>query len=74
MRKRRTIEAAIGLVLLSVLVGAAAGWAKNPKPAGPPPDAQNGQIPPPDSAAQDPNQTGDQGPSQYQPPPPPPPG
>ena len=36
-------------------------------PAGPPPDAQNGQIPPPDSAAQgqnqDPNQ--DQGPPQY---------
>jgi hypothetical protein len=35
-------------------------------PAGPPPDAQNGQIPPPDtSAAQDPNQNADQGPSQY---------
>jgi hypothetical protein len=36
-------------------------------PAGPPPDAQNGQIPPPDSAgaAQDPNQAADQGPSQY---------
>jgi hypothetical protein len=33
--------------------------------AGPPPDAQNGQIPPPDSAAQDPNQSADQGPSQY---------
>src|SRR5580692_7869175 len=33
--------------------------------AGPPPDVQNGQIPPPDSAAQDPNQAGDQGPSQY---------
>ena len=33
--------------------------------AGPPPDAQNGQIPPPDSAAQDPNQSQDQGPSQY---------
>jgi hypothetical protein len=32
--------------------------------AGPPPDAQNGQIPPPD-AAQDPNQSADQGPSQY---------
>src|ERR1700761_2024501 len=32
-------------------------------PAGPPPDAQNGQIPPPDSASQDANQ--DQGPSQY---------
>src|SRR5271156_1657998 len=29
--------------------------------AGPPPDAQNGQIPPPDSAAQD----QDQGPPQY---------
>ncbi len=34
-------------------------------PAGPPPDAQNGQVPPPDSAAQDPNQPADQGPSQY---------
>jgi hypothetical protein len=33
--------------------------------AGPPPDAQNGQIPAPDSAAQDPNQSADQGPSQY---------
>jgi hypothetical protein len=38
--------------------------------AGPPPDVQNGQIPPPDSAAQDPNQdpnqgAADQGPSQY---------
>jgi hypothetical protein len=33
--------------------------------AGPPPDAQNGQIPPPDNAAQDPNQSADQGPSQY---------
>jgi hypothetical protein len=33
--------------------------------AGPPPDAQNGQIPPPDSAAQDPNQSQDQGPNQY---------
>jgi hypothetical protein len=34
-------------------------------PAGPPPDAQNGQIPPPD-ASQDPNQgAADQGPSQY---------
>jgi hypothetical protein len=32
-------------------------------PAGPPPDAQNGQVPPPDSAAQDQNQ--DQGPPQY---------
>ena len=53
--------------------------------AGPPPDAQNGQIPPPDSAAQDQNQNADQGPPQYpgqtadqtqdpnQPPPPPPP-
>ena len=39
MSKRRTIEFAVGLVLLSVLVGAAAGWAKGPKPAGPPPDA-----------------------------------
>ena len=39
MRKRRTIELAVGLVLLSVLVGAAAGWAKDSKPAGPPPDA-----------------------------------
>jgi hypothetical protein len=34
-------------------------------PAGPPPDAQNGQIPPPDNTAQDPNQGADQGPSQY---------
>src|SRR5580698_9685740 len=34
-------------------------------PAGPPPDAQNGQVPPPDSAAQDQNQSADQGPSQY---------
>jgi hypothetical protein len=35
-------------------------------PAGPPPDAQNGQIPPPsDNAAQDPNQSADQGPPQY---------
>ncbi len=34
-------------------------------PAGPPPDAQNGQVPPPDSAAQDPNQGADQGPPQY---------
>ena len=33
--------------------------------AGPPPDAQNGQIPPPDSAAQDQNQSMDQGPPQY---------
>jgi hypothetical protein len=33
--------------------------------AGPPPDVQNGQIPPPESAAQDPNQSQDQGPSQY---------
>ncbi len=53
--------------------------------AGPPPDVQNGQIPPPDSAAQDQNQNADQGPPQYpgqtadqnqdpnQPPPPPPP-
>src|SRR3984885_14338342 len=31
--------------------------------AGPPPDVQNGQIPPPDSAAQD--QNADQGPPQY---------
>src|ERR1700722_5619455 len=34
-------------------------------PAGPPPDVQNGQIPPPDRAAQDANQPQDQGPSQY---------
>jgi hypothetical protein len=34
-------------------------------PAGPPPDAQNGQVPPPDSAAQDQNQNADQGPPQY---------
>ena len=34
-------------------------------PAGPPPDVQNGQIPPPDSSAQDANQPQDQGPSQY---------
>src|ERR1700728_2864287 len=33
--------------------------------AGPPPDVQNGQIPPPDSAAQDQNQSADQGPPQY---------
>jgi hypothetical protein len=33
--------------------------------AGPPPDAQNGQIPAPDNAAQDPNQSADQGPPQY---------
>ena len=33
--------------------------------AGPPPDAQNGQIPAPDAAAQDPNQSADQGPPQY---------
>jgi hypothetical protein len=35
-------------------------------PAGPPPDAQNGQIPPPDAAQdQTPNQNQDQGPPQY---------
>src|SRR6201996_2529335 len=36
-------------------------------PAGPPPDAQNGRVPPPDSAAQDQNQdpNQDQGPPQY---------
>ena len=39
MSKRRTIEFVIGLVLLSVLVGAAAGWAKGPQHEGPPPDA-----------------------------------
>jgi hypothetical protein len=33
--------------------------------AGPPPDAQNGQIPAADSAAQDQNQGADQGPPQY---------
>ena len=37
--------------------------------AGPPPDAQNGQIPPSDTSAQDPsmgaNQSADQGPTQY---------
>ncbi len=33
--------------------------------AGPPPDAQNGQIPPSDAAAQDQNQNPDQGPPQY---------
>jgi hypothetical protein len=37
--------------------------------AGPPPDAQNGQIPAPDTSAQDPsmgaNQSADQGPTQY---------
>jgi hypothetical protein len=33
--------------------------------AGPPPDVQNGQIPPPDSAAQDQDQNADQGPPQY---------
>ena len=49
--------------------GAPGNWG----PAGPPPDAQNGQIPPPDSSAQDQNQgagqdqnqSADQGPSQY---------
>src|SRR6478609_1908892 len=39
MSRRRTIEFAVGLVLLSVLVGAAAGWAKGPQHEGPPPDA-----------------------------------
>jgi hypothetical protein len=34
-------------------------------PAGPPPDAQNGQIPAQDNTAQDPNQGADQGPPQY---------
>ncbi len=33
--------------------------------AGPPPDAQNGQIPPPDAAAPDQGQNVDQGPPQY---------
>jgi hypothetical protein len=33
--------------------------------AGPPPDAQNGQIPAQDAAAQDQNQNADQGPAQY---------
>ena len=33
--------------------------------AGPPPDVQNGQIPPPDSAAQGQDQNADQGPPQY---------
>ena len=33
--------------------------------AGPPPDAQNGQIPPPDAATPDQNQNVDQGPPQY---------
>jgi hypothetical protein len=33
--------------------------------AGPPPDVQNGQIPPPDTAAQDQDQNADQGPPQY---------
>src|SRR6476646_3105640 len=39
MRRTRIIEFVVGLVLLSVLVGAAAGWAKDSKPVGPPPDA-----------------------------------
>ena len=39
MSRRRTIELAVGLILLSVLVGSAAGWAKGPKPAGTAPDA-----------------------------------
>jgi hypothetical protein len=39
MKKARFIEFGVGLVLLSVLAGAAASWAKNPKPVGPPPDA-----------------------------------
>ena len=48
--------------------GATSGQQGNWGQAGPPPDAQNGQIPPPDSA-QDPNQNAaqstDQGPPQY---------
>jgi len=39
MSRRRTIEFAVGLVLLTVLVGAAAGWAKGPQHEGPPPGA-----------------------------------
>jgi hypothetical protein len=61
-----------GLALAPALVASAQQTAQQtPTPgqqgdwgqAGPPPDAQNGQIPPPDSAAQD--QSQDQGPSQY---------
>jgi hypothetical protein len=91
------LSGALSLALAPALVAQQQGGAtaqQSPTPgqqgdwgqAGPPPDVQNGQIPPPDSAAQDPNQAGDQGPSQYpgadpntgqgapqyQPPPPPP--
>jgi hypothetical protein len=70
------LSGALGLALAPALVAQQQGGAtaqQTPTPgqqgnwgqAGPPPDAQNGQIPPPDSAAQDPNQAGDQGPSQY---------
>jgi hypothetical protein len=65
----------VGIALAPALVASAQQQTAQPAPtpgqqgdwgqAGPPPDAQNGQIPPPDNAAQDPNQPGDQGPSQY---------
>jgi hypothetical protein len=71
-----------GLVLSPALVGSAfaqTDTTSQPTPtpgqqgnwgqAGPPPDVQNGQIPPPDNSAQDPSQSAnqdvDQGPSQY---------
>jgi hypothetical protein len=70
------LSGALSLALAPALVAQQQGGAtaqQTPTPgqqgdwgqAGPPPDVQNGQIPPPDSAAQDPNQSGDQGPSQY---------
>jgi hypothetical protein len=70
------LSGALSLALAPALVAQQQGGAtaqQTPTPgqqgdwgqAGPPPDAQNGQIPPPDNAAQDPNQNGDQGPSQY---------
>ena len=65
-----------GLALAPALVAQQAsqqtptpGQQGNWGPAGPPPDAQNGQVPPPDNAAQDQNQNvdqnQDQGPPQY---------
>ncbi len=63
-----------GLVLAPALVASAQQASQQtPTPgqqgdwgqAGPPPDVQNGQIPPPDSAGQDQDQNADQGPPQY---------
>jgi hypothetical protein len=63
-----------GLALVPALVASAQQTSQQtPAPgqqgewgqAGPPPDAQNGQIPPPDSTAQDQDQNADQGPPQY---------